>query len=275
MYEDVLTLALGRRTYTPLMKEARAYIGTSGWMYKDWGETFYPPELKKGHLSFLSQEFDTVEVNTTFYHLQPKSTFKKWHDETREGFMFAVKLSRYITHHEKLVSVKEPLERFMSAIVGLEEKRGPILIQLPPWLKFDEAVLERFLADLRKICDRKNIVPLFALEPRHKSWMEHAEIVRPLLKEQNIAIVFPHSSKIPSFEPVPENITADFVYVRFHGPSEFAASRYGPRRLRPWADRMLEWQRKKLTVFAYFNNDVHGHAIHDARTLIRQIGNSN
>src|SRR3954468_17325237 len=98
------------------------YIGTSGWMYKDWGATFYPKGMKKGHLQFLASEFDTVEVNSSFYHLPLKSTFKKWHDETPEQFIFAVKLSRYVTHHERLKSVSEPLRRFMTPAKSLKEK---------------------------------------------------------------------------------------------------------------------------------------------------------
>jgi uncharacterized protein YecE (DUF72 family) len=244
-------------------------IGTSGWMYKDWGKTFYPPEMKKGFLTFLSAEFSTVEVNSSFYHLPLASTFVKWRLETPARFIFAVKLSRFITHQKRLEDCREPLERFLGNAKNLEEKLGPILIQLPPSLRFDKKVLQEFLADLTAACKKTKVNPRFALEPRHKSWMEekNAKAVRLMLKKKKIAIVFPHSSRIPSFAPEDGNITADFVYIRFHGPSEFAASRYGAERLAPWAKRINAWRRKKLDVFVYFNNDVHGHAIHDARTL--------
>jgi uncharacterized protein YecE (DUF72 family) len=247
-------------------------IGTSGWMYKDWGATFYPPDLKKGHLQFLSQEFNTVEVNSSFYHLPRDTTFEKWRDETPDNFIFAVKLSRFITHQLRLREAKEPLDRFLTNAKKLRQKLGVILIQLPPSLKFDQDTLENFLSDLKKASAKSHLEPRFALEPRHVSWFAKEELsaVRRILTREHMAIVFPHSSKIPSAKPIDANITADFLYVRFHGPSEFAASRYGASRLRPWAKRISAWLARGLDVFVYFNNDVHGHAIHDARTLIRQ-----
>jgi len=245
-------------------------IGTSGWMYKDWGAAFYPREMKNGHLAYLAGEFNTVEVNTSFYHLPLKSTFKKWHDETPEDFLFAVKLSRYITHKKRLESVREPLERFIKRAKGMQDKLGVVLVQLPPFLRYDGALLRTFLASLRAVTKRNSFSARFALEPRHRSWMENAAGVRAMLTSHNVALVFPHSAKIASFRPEEENLTANFVYVRFHGPSEFAASRYGARRLAPWAARIRKWRRTR-DVFVYFNNDVHGHAIHDARTLNRLL----
>jgi uncharacterized protein YecE (DUF72 family) len=241
-------------------------IGTSGWMYKDWGARFYPKTLKKGHLQFLAREFDTVEVNSSFYHLPLASTFTKWREETPPGFEFAVKISRYITHRKKLRGVSEPVATFMRRAKKMEGKLGVILVQLPPFLKYDRTVLENFLKIVKKYKTR------FALEPRHSSWVESGAEVRALLKKAGVALVFPHSAKIPSFKPETKNITAGFVYIRFHGPSEFAASRYGSRRLSPWATRIKAWRRKKLHIFVYFNNDKNGHAIDDARTLKRLVG---
>lgn len=240
-------------------------IGTSGWMYKDWGARFYPKDLKKGHLQFLAREFTTVEVNSSFYHLPLKSTFKKWREETPDDFIFAVKISRYITHRKKLHGVSESVATFMARAKGMGDKLGVVLVQLPPFLKYDKKLLENFLKVLKKYRAR------FALEPRHQSWMEPGGEVRALLKKAGVALVFPHSAKIPSFKPEAKNITGDFAYVRFHGPSEFAASRYGARRLAPWAKRIRGWRRKKLDVFVYFNNDKNGHAIDDARTLKRLL----
>jgi uncharacterized protein YecE (DUF72 family) len=240
------------------------FIGTSGWMYKDWGATFYPPDMKRGYLTYLSQEFNTVEVNSSFYHLPLKQTFQKWREETPAAFVFAVKLSRFITHQKRLLGVSEPLARFMARAHGMQEKLGVVLIQLPPNLAFDEKILGNFLKLLKKYEIR------FALEPRHRSWMMQGSIVRQLLHNENVALVFPHSAKIPSFAPTDENLIADFIYIRFHGPSEWAASRYGARRLAPWAARIKAWRRQR-DVFVYFNNDIHGHAIHDARTLKRLL----
>lgn len=250
---------------------AELRVGTSGWMYKDWGATFYPPELKKGHLSFLAHEFDTVEVNSSFYHLPLNSTFAKWKQETPDAFLFSVKLSRYITHERRLTSIRQPLARFLARARSMNPKLAVILIQLPPFLKYDKKTLERFVEDLRVVSARVQTHARYALEPRHATWMENGDDVKAVLSRRNIALVFPHSRKIPSFAPEDANITADFVYVRFHGPSEFAASRYGPARLKPWAERIVRWTHEGLDVFVYFNNDIHGHAIHDARTLKRQI----
>ncbi len=256
-------------------KTSQLRIGTSGWMYKDWGAMFYPKDLKKGHLSYLAAEFNTVEINSSFYHLPLASTFAKWKGEVPDDFVFAVKLSRFITHQKKLEGVREPLERFLKNAKNLEEKLGVILIQLPPSLQFDESLLETFLESLRVVANREKLETRYALEPRHASWFEDAiaKIVRTRVKEfGTMCLVFPHSAKIPSYSPVEENILADFAYVRFHGPSECAASRYGPQRLKPWADRIQKWKDQGLDVFVYFNNDIHGHAIVDARTLKRQLG---
>lgn len=243
---------------------AKIRVGTSGWMYKDWGAKFYPKDLKKGHLQFLAEEFNTVEVNSSFYHLPLASTFKKWAGETPRDFVFAVKLSRYVTHRKRLKAVGEPIATFMSRAQKLGKKLGVVLVQLPPSLKYDEKKFDALLRILKRKKAR------FALEPRHASWYDtsHRSEILKKLKGAGTCLVFPHSAKIPSPNPDdPTNITADFIYVRFHGPSEFAASRYGAVRLRPWAARIEAWRGKKLDVFVYFNNDKNGHAVDDARTL--------
>ncbi|MBV9349757.1 MAG: DUF72 domain-containing protein [Patescibacteria group bacterium] len=252
--------------------KGRVHIGTSGWMYKDWGKEFYPEGMKKGFLEFLSSEFSTVEVNSSFYHLPLASTFSKWRSETPEGFIFAVKLSRYVSHFSKLTHTRTSIYRFLARARHLKEKLGPILIQLPPWQKFEEKQFSRFIEDVKAAEKRSKLKLRFVIEPRHISFMkEHAPAVRKILKKAEIALVFPHSKKIPSFSPTSENILTNFVYVRFHGPSEWAASRYGSSRLAPWAARIREWSEKGIEVYVYFNNDIHGHAIHDARTLKRLV----
>ena len=247
--------------------KGKLYIGTSGWMYKDWGATFYPQDMKSGFLTYLSSTFNTVEVNSSFYHLPRGSTFAKWEREVPDDFRFAVKLSRFITHQKKLQDPGEPLKNFFDAANGMRTKLAVLLVQLPPRLQYDHTAAEAFLKELRK----KKRTLRVALEPRHQSWIDAAQEVRGLLRRYRVALVFPHSAKIPSFAPDDENICADFVYVRFHGPSEFAASRYGTKRLSPWAQRVALWQTKGLDVFVYFNNDVHGHAVKDALTLKRLL----
>lgn len=258
-----------------MAKKGRIFIGTSGWMYKDWGALFYPAGMKKGHLSYLAEEFSTVEINSSFYHLPRASTFQKWRAEVPDNFVFSVKLSRFITHRKKLAGVREPLERFLKRAIRLEGKLGPVLIQLPPFLKYDKALLDSFVESLAAVRARTDPMIRFALEPRHVSWMDDSSAAHLRSRLRQIGrscLVFPHSAKIPSFPPSDENVIADFVYVRFHGPSEWAASRYGARRLRPWAERIAAWSARSIDSYVYFNNDIHGHAVVDARTLKRQVG---
>lgn len=250
------------------------YIGTSGWMYKDWHEAFYPKELKKDLLPYYSGHFNTVEVNSSFYHLPPVSTFKKWYGEVPEDFLFSVKLSRYITHQLRLQDTKEPLRNFLRNARELKEKLGPVLVQLPPSFKRDEKLLAAFFKDMRAAAKRLKMPDLrIAFEPRHPGWFDGggAEKTLPVLREYNIAAVFAHSSRWIAYEAEAQNITADFVYVRFHGPEQFAASEYGAAGLRPWVKTFKRWMKEKRTVFAYFNNDVHGYAIKDVKRLIRTL----
>jgi uncharacterized protein YecE (DUF72 family) len=258
---------LSSSVYRYIGRMKNLYIGTSGWMYKDWGKKFYPKDMKEGFLTFLSEEFNTVEINTSFYHLPKPTTFAKWRGETGKDFRFAVKISRFITHEKRLKQCREPIRRFLLSAKELKNKLSVVLIQLPPSLKYDKKVLSKFLSDLTLVCKKINVRPRFVLEPRHKSFMVEAPEVKSILQKSKVALVFPHSAKIPSFSPEDENVIVPFVYIRFHGPSEFAASRYGRSRLLPWAERIKKWLSEKLTVYVYFNNDVHGHAIDDARTL--------
>lgn len=245
-------------------------------MYKDWGETFYPPDLRTGHLSFLARAFNTVEINTSFYHLPKKRVFSGWREQVPEDFLFAVKMSRYVTHRKRLESAAQPVEKFLRRAKALGSACGPILVQLPPSLAFSEVRLDSFLADVRRACARAQFKPRFALEPRHPSWFgEGLAYTRRALASERIAIVFAHSKSMPHADPDElENLTADFTYVRFHGPSEFAASRYGRARLLPWAARMAAWRRRGFEVFSYFNNDRHGHAVVDAHMLERLAKNA-
>ena len=258
--------------YMAEKKPGTLHIGTSGWMYKDWGELFYPSTLKKGHLSFLAQTFKTVEINSSFYHLPLKSTFEKWADEVPDDFRFAVKISKFITHQKKLKSVRTPLELFVKRAAPMQEKLGVILVQLPPSLAFDMALIENFVEDILVVTQR-NYPIRFALEVRHKSWIEEGQYpqVIELLRKSGIALVFAQSGKMVSVPPEKKYVTSNFVYLRFHGPHAFAASRYGARLLKPWALRVEEWLKEGLDVFVYFNNDIQGHAIYDAKTFTLQL----
>jgi uncharacterized protein YecE (DUF72 family) len=249
------------------------YIGTSGWMYKSWHEMFYPRELKKDFLTFYARHYNSLEINTTFYHLPKKSTFEKWRDETPPYFVFAVKMSRYITHIKRMVNCKTAIRRFLGAATGLDNKLGVILVQLPPSLAFKEKVFAKFLADLDSVRQSKKMNVLFAIEPRHPSWFEgQYEKVRELIKAKKMTLVFAHSSVYPFYDPDdPQETFSDFIYIRFHGPKEFAGSEYGTNRLKPWAKRMQKWKRQGKTVFAYFNDDAMGFAVKDAKKMQRLV----
>lgn len=253
-----------------MRKKLPIYIGTSGWVYKSWHERFYPKGLKKEFLIFYGKHFNSVEINTSFYHLPKKSTFEKWRKETPDGFVCAVKMSRYITHIERLEKCKAAIDRFVTAALGLKKKFGIVLIQIPPLLAFKEKVLTAFLTDLQSIRKKKKLKARFAFEPRHHSWFGDGNlpIIRTLLQRFDVTPVFAHSSVFPNFDPDDEeNFLTDSVYIRFHGPKEFAASEYGVKLLEPWAVRMKKWRAKGKTVYAYFNDDAHGYAIKDALIL--------
>lgn len=259
------------------MRKARAkgklWIGTSGWSY-DWG-TFYPAELPAGRrLAFYSTRFGSAEANYSFYRLPREATYAKWRDETPDDFVFALKLSRYVTHIKRLKGAAGPLKVFLARAMALGRKRGPILVQLPPGFRVDAKRLSAFLATAERTKTALGLRGLrLAFEFRHPSWFEQGatrDAVLGVLKKRNAAFVFAHSAHYPY--PGDEPVTADFVYVRFHGPKALFASRYGPAALRSWAGKIRRWRLRGLDVHAYFNNDVAGYAVEDAATLARLLG---
>jgi len=230
-------------------------IGTSGFSYHDWVKLFYPKEVKqRDWLSYYSRFFDTVEINVTFYRTPGEQSFEKWYSEVPKDFLFAVKGSRYVTHIRRLNVQWESIEYFLNRSGLLREKLGPLLWQLPPNLKYDFETLRNF-ASLLKKTGLKN-----ALEPRHISWfaLEPYEI----LKENNIALVFSDSLSFPKREVM----TADFVYIRFHGGSKLYSSEYSQAEMSEWAKKIKEWSQSR-PVFAYFNNDANAFAVKNAQQL--------
>jgi uncharacterized protein YecE (DUF72 family) len=244
------------------------YIGTSGWSY-DWDD-FYPKGFpSKKRLEYFSQYFSTSEVNYSFYRLPKKSTFEKWKKETPKNFVFGLKLSRYITHIKRLYGIKAPLEEFLSRAKSLDDKLGPILVQLPPNFKIDTKRLEYFLKTLGKVKKETGLSGLrVAFEFRHRTWFDKSKERKEALKileKNNAAFVFADSVKYP--EPEDEPITADFLYFRFHGPGELFASEYGRTALQPWAKKIRRFLTKGLDIYVYFNNDACGYALKDAAKL--------
>ena len=218
---------------------------------------FYPEKLPaRDQLAYYAQHFSTVELNNSFYRQPTRERFVAWGEQAPPGFLFAVKGSRYITHIKRLAVESKSIDLVVDAARGLGDKLGPILFQLQANFHLDLERLKRFVAmlptDLR-----------FTLEFRHDSWLLPA--VFDLLRAHRIALCIPDDPTMPkSFE-----ITSDFAYIRMHQPpSELG---YGERALQPWAQRLLEWSGQKLDVFVYFNNDMEGHAIKDAQTLITLV----
>jgi uncharacterized protein YecE (DUF72 family) len=229
-------------------------IGTSGWNYRHFGAL--------RHLDAYAREFGTVEVNYSFYRLPTRSTYASWAAQTPDDFCFAVKLSRYITHVKRLRGAKTPTRKFLGRAKPLGARLGPILVQLPENAHADAARLAKFLEGVRALGRDLRI----ALEVRHESWLASDDALAALARA-NAALVFAHSGRYPY--PEAEPLTADFVYLRFHGPKALFASPYGVAGLRPFAAKIRRWLRGGRDVYAYFNNDAHGHALADARTLVR------
>lgn len=236
------------------------HIGTSGWSYDHWADgVFYPKHItSKDWLVYYSQFFKTVEVNACFYHQLTKSTFQKWYQITPKDFIFSLKLSRFITHVKKLNQVSESWHKFIYPAKSLKEKLGPILVQLPPFLKVNTQKLERLL---KLISSHYQV----ALEARHPSWF--CQAVFQLLKKYRAALVFAHSRNWTG----PQVITANFVYLRMHGPEYQYGSDYNQRSLKSLVLKIKNWKKQKLSVYLYFNNDEQGLAVKNARQLINLV----
>jgi uncharacterized protein YecE (DUF72 family) len=234
---------------------APLYIGTSGWSYKHWGQTFFPHGMKSAEqLSFYAQRFNSVEINATHYRLPFGNMVKGWHDRAPDGFIFAVKGHRLITHYKKLKHAASNIDLFLSRVKGLKEHFGPILWQLPPQFHADTERLERFLKRLP--IDRQH-----AVEFRHPSWL--MPIVFKTLRRYNVAFVSVSSTRMPE----DFSVTADFVYVRFHGLAGGASHDYTRRELEPWQRHLVRQLDNGRTAFAYFNNDINTRAPGNAEAL--------
>ena len=231
-------------------------IGTSGWYYDHWKESFYPDSLPKSKwLEYYAGQFDTVEINNTFYRLPKEQTLKRWHEIAPEGFLYVVKASRYITHIRRLKDAAEPLRLFFEKVRLLRNKLGPVLCQLPPSLQKDLDLLGGFV----KLLPKK---PAAVFEFRHESW--YADDTFALLTEANAAFCI---HDMPGKES-PRVVTTDVIYIRLHGTTGRYAGSYTKSALQKWATWLKEKAKNAQCIYAYFNNDVHGHAIKNAKQLI-------
>jgi uncharacterized protein YecE (DUF72 family) len=230
-------------------------------VYRDWRGVFYPTGLPtKRWFAFYAARFDTVEINNTFYRLPSAETFAAWSRQAPPDFTYAVKASRYLTHRKKLKDPQEPLDLLLGRARQLGPHLGPILYQLPPHWRCDADRLRRFIAVLPP-----DLTHVF--EFRDPSWCN--DEIRALLTETAMSFCI-HDMR--GF-PCPLWVTGPVVYLRFHGPIEAGyGDCYPPSALRTWAERIETFRQNGRPVYAYFNNDVGGHAVANARDLLALLG---
>jgi uncharacterized protein YecE (DUF72 family) len=234
-------------------------IGCSGWEYKHWHGDFYPADLPRPRwFEHYAARFDTVEINNSFYRLPEESTFARWAERAPARFVYAVKASRFLTHMKKLKDPEEPLERLFSRMRPLKRHLGPVLYQLPPNFRLDRTRLEHFLQSLPRGIRH-------VIEFRDPSW--YADEVSALLDRFRVARCL-HDMKGSA---TGRERIGPFVYVRFHGASGTYSGGYPEGRLARWAEWMRCQSADGADVYAYFNNDVGGHAPRDAVTLRRHL----
>jgi uncharacterized protein YecE (DUF72 family) len=250
-------------------------IGTQGWNYEDWVGGFYPPGARASDYPDLyARIFDTVEVDSTFYAIPSEASIKVWRERAPEGFVYSLKLTREITHQQRLCDCAEILERFCERARGLGEKLGSVLIQLPPdFSPRSWNALERFIpllpADIR-----------FAVEFRDAAWLggEFCERVLGLFKERAVALALVDSKWIAReiSLALAEHPTANFAYARWMGPrelTEFSRIRINrDRELAQWAEGFEKLRGRVEIVYGYFNNHYQGHSPGSANLFKKLIG---
>ena len=231
------------------------YVGTSGWQYAHWREVLYPRGLpQRQWLSWYAERFQTVELNNSFYRLPEAASFERWHDETPEHFVFAVKMSRFLTHLKRLHDPQDPVRRFLERADALGTKMGPVLLQLPPRFAARADLLD---AALQQFPSRLRI----AVELRDETWFTSE--TRSVLERNKAALCLADTPR----RKQPTWRTASWGFVRFHEGAGANAPGYERDVLRRWVARIGETWSSRADVFVYFNNDTGGHAIRDAVTF--------
>lgn len=236
-----------------------ARIGTSGWVYPHWRGVLYHGDQRTWLDQYVA-EFDTVELNGSFYRWPADDRYRSWHDRLPAGFEMAVKAPRGLTHARRLRDPDVWVERITRGLHALGDRRGPLIAQLHPVLERDDNLLDAFLTALPRWTRP-------AIEFRHPSWNDDA--VFAVLERHGAAYCVMSGAHLPCVL----RATAPLVYVRLHGPDRerLYAGSYSDDDLAWWADRIREWERAGHHVYAYFNNDGEGHAVRNARTLKRML----
>jgi uncharacterized protein YecE (DUF72 family) len=235
------------------------HIGCSGWVYRHWKELFYPATIpQKRWFEHYADHFNSVEINASFYRLPLATTFAGWQAKAPAGFRYAVKVNRFITHNKKLGGVEDPLAEFIALARGLGPALGPLLSQLPPNLHRDDARLAHYLGQWPADLDH-------VVEFRHGSWY-HPDV---------LALLDTHGAGFVAHDLVglvsPAWASGRTAYVRFHGTSGKYWGRYTPDQIASWADWLRQQRAEGRSAWAFFNNDIHGHALEDARALMTAL----
>ena len=236
------------------------HVGCSGWNYRDWRERFYPKGLPaRRWLEHYAQQFDTVEVNNTFYRLPNRSAVEGWAEQTPKRFVFAVKASRYLTHIKRLTAMGDGVQRYYDRIEPLidAKKLGPVLWQLPGNFQRDDERLRQALEAMPK--------GRHCIEFRHPSWFQ-GDVYR-LLRKHRVALVIGDHPERP-FQTY--ELTASWTFVRFHYGKRGRNGNYSAREIEQWAERLRGW-RERVEVYAYFNNDWQAYAVENALALKRLL----
>lgn len=264
-------------------------IGISGWNYAPWRKVFYPEGLRqKDELEYAASRMTSIEINGSFYSLQRPESYLSWRERTPEGFVFAVKGGRFITHMKRLADVDAPLANFFaSGPLALGDKLGPVLWQLPPTLRFDADRLAHFFDQLprttnaaaelasrhdERVEGRAHLEVTSEQEIRHALEVRHDSFLAPvfldLLREHGIGMVVADTA---GKWPLIREVTTDFAYVRLHGDTELYASGYSDKALDEWAALIRGWAEDGKDVYAYFDNDIKVRAPFDAMGLIERL----
>ncbi len=235
-------------------------IGCSGWAYKDWKGRFYPDGLKdKDRLAFYAGRFDTCEINASFYRLPSEAAVEAWREAAPDGFLYAWKISRFLSHNKKLNEPADSMNLIFGRMAPLRDHEGPALLQLPPMLRRNDERLEGFL---RRLPKRTRCT----VEFRHDSWYDPA--VFDLLARHDASLCISDHHDAPS----PWEATASWVYIRGHGPGGRYHGRYGEAAFKDWAGHIQRWSAAGKDVYAYFDNDIKAAAPADAEQLKGLLG---
>lgn len=227
-------------------------------MYDAWRPGWYGKTPKRLWLAFDSARFTAIEIDGTFYGSKPREIFERWATQVPDGFKFAVRGHKFVTHNKKLKDVADSLLRVREPTMGLGDRLGPILWQTPPSMKVNVDRLRSFAEDLKVWPEAHHV-----LEFRHESWF--TDEVAEILAENRIANCISHSGSFPMWE----RVTSDLVYIRLHGKPHTYSSRYEDPELDRWASRIRDWNPGEVHV--YFDNDIQGHAPHDALRLLERL----